>query len=171
MVIVRATFQATDLPVLTLTAGPKIVTPALAASSICSRGQSPASRMPSYSSSPCMPSTNSLAMPIWMPRSGNRARMRSMALSAARKSASPAAPAVSRSMKSAPASAMLAATKTMSSAASSHRLFLGGARLVDLAHRQELRPVGDRTVGHGVRPRSGMAPYPHGAVSRIWPGA
>ena len=34
MVSVRATFQATDLPVLTLMAGPKMVTPAAAASFI-----------------------------------------------------------------------------------------------------------------------------------------
>ena len=119
MVHVRATFQATDLPVLTLTAGPKTEAPALAARRIWSAGQSPASRTPSYSSSPCMPSTNSLAMPIWMPHSGCRARMRSMALRAARKSASPAAPAVSRLMPSAPASYMPSATETMSSTARS----------------------------------------------------
>ncbi len=70
MVHVRATFQATVLPVLTLTAGPNTETPAFAARRICAAGQSPASRTPSYSSSPCMPSTNSLAMPIWMPQSG-----------------------------------------------------------------------------------------------------
>ena len=110
MVQVRATFQATVLPVLTLMAGPKMETPALAASRIWAAGHSPASRTPSYSSSPCMPSTNSLAMPIWILQSGYLARMRSMALRAARKSASPAAPAVSRLMPSAPASYMPSAT-------------------------------------------------------------
>ena len=40
-----------------------------------------------------------------------------------------------------------------------HRLFLGGARLGDLAERQQLRPVGDRAVGHGVQAEVG-----HGAV-------
>ena len=41
MVHVRATFQATVLPVLTLIAGPKMVTPALAASFIWSRRPQP----------------------------------------------------------------------------------------------------------------------------------
>ena len=41
-----------------------------------------------------------------------------------------------------------------------HRLFLGGARLVDLAHRQQLRPVGDRTVGHGVQAEVGHSAVP-----------
>ena len=40
------------------------------------------------------------------------------------------------------------------------RLFLGGARLGDLAERQQLRPVGHRTVGHRVEPEVG-----HGAVA------
>lgn len=41
-----------------------------------------------------------------------------------------------------------------------HGLFLGGARLVDLAHRQQLRPVGDRTVGHGVQAEVGHSAVP-----------
>ena len=107
-----------------------------------------------------MPSTNSLAMPIWMPRSGYLARMRSMALRAARKSASPAAPAVSRSMPSAPASAHALGDVDDVVDGELHRLLLGGARLVDAAQRQQLRPVGDRAVGHGVAPEVG-----HGAVA------
>ena len=62
-----------------------------------------------------MPRTNSLAMPISMPSHGYFSRSWRQAVRAARKSASPAAPVVSMSMPSAPASIMASATKSMSS--------------------------------------------------------
>ncbi|MBE0528901.1 MAG: hypothetical protein IH629_06845, partial [Thermoleophilia bacterium] len=66
---------------------------------------------------PCMPRTYSLAMPSSMPMPGWRSLIVSIALRVARKSPSPAAPAVSKSMPSAPASHMPSATNTMSSTA------------------------------------------------------
>ena len=66
----RAVFQASDFVVLTLTAGPKIVAPAAVQARSWPSGHWPASRVPSYSSSPCMPSTSSAAWPISTPMSG-----------------------------------------------------------------------------------------------------
>ncbi len=106
-----------------------------------------------------MPSTNSLAMPISMPRYGYFSRSLRQAVRAARKSASPAAPVVSMSMPSAPASIMASATKLMSSTSIAAGLDLGVARLVDLAHRQQLGPVRDGAVRLRVAAQVG-----HGAV-------
>ena len=114
MVQARATFQATDFVVLTLTAGPKMVAPAAVAAASWSLGHMPARRRPSNSSSPCMPSTHSPAMPISMPASGHVAWICFTALRVASRSPSPAAAEVSKSRPSAPASSMASATYTMS---------------------------------------------------------
>ena len=106
----RALFQATDLVVTVLTAGPNTVAPACCTTASWPAGLSPARRVPRYSSCPWVPSTISAAMPTMMPISGCRARSVSTARSVARKSASPAAPAVSKLRPSAPASQRLSAT-------------------------------------------------------------
>ncbi len=106
-----------------------------------------------------MPSTNSAAMPISMPSQGYFSRSVRQAVRPARKSASPAAPVVSKSMPSAPAATIASATKSMSSTSISQASSWARAGLVDLAHGQELRPVGDGAVGLRVAAQVG-----HGAV-------
>ena len=144
MAIALATFQATLRPVFMFTAGPKIVAPASCARRNCSTGHAPASRAPSHSSSPCMPSTNSEAMPSSMLRSGQASRSRRTALSTARKSASPAAPVVSKFMPSAPASHIASPMRTMSSSDSA-------AASSWAARASSMRPSGRSCdqLGHG----------------------
>ena len=86
-------------------------------------------------------------------------------MSAASRSASPAAPAVSRSIASAPASHTPSATKMMSCAAIS-------AASSCAARASAMRPSGSSSdqfaigpSGLEYRPRSGMAPYCTGTVS------
>ena len=109
-VMARAMFHAVDLPELMLTAGPYTLAPACCTMRSWSLGHMPARRSPSNVSLPCMPSTNSLAMPISMPSHGYFSRSLRQAVRAARKSASPAAPVVSMSMPSVPAATMWSAT-------------------------------------------------------------
>ena len=102
-----------------------------------------------------MPSTNSLAMPISMPSHGYFSRSCRQAVSPAKKSASPAAPVVSKSMPSVPASTMCVGDEVDVFDEHLRRLDLGDAGLVDLHQRQQLRPVVDRPVGLGVAPQVG----------------
>ena len=135
------------LAVLTLTAGPKM----RGAGLLCQLGAAraatwPASRMPSYSSSPCMPSTNSRGHADL--DADVRVRV-----------AEPARPAQGGQEVGVPGGpggvevdavgaglTMRVGDEAMSCDEHLDGLLLGGARLGDLAQRQQLGPVLDRAV-------------------------
>ncbi len=115
-----------------------------------------------------MPSTNSLAMPISMPRCGYFSRSLRQAVRAARKSASPAAPVVSMSMPSAPASIIASATKSMSSTSIPQASTWASRASSILPRGSSSDQFGMGPSGFEYRPRSGMAPYCTGFVSSAW---
>ena len=164
MAIARAMFQAQLLPVFTFTTGPYMVAPAFCTTFSCSSGHMPASRLPSYSSWPCMPRTNSPAMPSCTPIVGYFLRMISVARSVAQNSGSPEAPVVSKSMASAPASYITSAMRTASWTAISAASSAAARASAILPSGSSVDQLSQGPSSFAYRPRFGMMPYCIGAI-------